>query len=159
MMFAIDEKNRMAKAGGGVVLPEHRKSGLASTMLKLGVHYLTETAKTVDVLYGTSRTVSEGPSRLVADAGFRKLGLFPNAVQIEQMEHLNLDVYLTRRAMKLRRTKPFLLAPFHEIHGIARRQLGLERAYLVPERVSLKLSGKKIPFEVIRDEKAVGRRI
>ncbi len=158
MTFAVDEKNRMSKAGGGVVLPEHRKSGLASAMLKLGVHYLTETAKTVDVLYATSRTVSEGPSRLAAEAGFRKLGLFPNAVQIEELEHLNLDVYLTKRAMALRRTKPFLFAPFHEIHAIARRQLGLERAYLVPERVSLKLSGRKIPFAVIRDEETVVRK-
>lgn len=155
MTFAVDLKNRMSKAGGGVVLPEHRKSGLASRMLKLGVRYLTEKAKTVDVLYATSRTVSEGPSRLAAEAGFRKLGFFPNAVQIEELEHLNLDVYLTKRALALRRQKPFLLAPFFEIHAIARRQLGLERAYLVPERVSLKLSGKKIPFEMIQDEKKV----
>jgi hypothetical protein len=155
MMFEIDLKNRMSKAGGGVVLKEYRKSGLASTMLKLGVHYLTEIAKLVDVLYGTSRTVSEGPSRLVAEAGFRKLGLFPNAVQIEEMEHLNLDVYLTRRAMALRRKEAFVLAPFYEIHKIARKQLGLEKAHLVTEREPLTLSGKKIQFEVVRDARAV----
>lgn len=155
MMFQIDVNNRMSKAGGGVVLPEYRKGGLASTMLKLGVHYLTETAKLVDVLYGTSRTVSEGPSRLVAEAGFRKLGLFPNAVQIEEMENLNLDVYLTRRAMALRRKEAFTLAPFFEIHKIARKQLGLEKAHLITAREPLKLSGKKIQFEIVRDAETV----
>jgi hypothetical protein len=155
MMFAIDLTNRMAKAGGGVVTPEYRKFGLASTMLKKGVHYLTETVKEVDVLYGTSRTVSEGPSRMVAEADFKKMGFFPNAVQIEDVEHLNLDVYLTQRALDQRRQKPYLFAPFYDIHKIARKQIGLERAYLVTEREPLKLSGKKLRFEVIQNEKTV----
>jgi RimJ/RimL family protein N-acetyltransferase len=155
LTFAVDLKNRMSKAGGGVVLPEHRKSGLASRMLKLGLRHLTDQAKTVDVLYATSRTVSEGPSRLAAEAGFRKLGFFPNAVQIEEMEHLNLDVFLTKRAMGLRRWKPFLVAPFFDIHAIARKQLGLETATLVTPRAVLKLAPKKIRFDTVRDEKTV----
>jgi hypothetical protein len=155
MMCAIDLHNHMAKAGGGVVLPEYRKFGLASTMLKLGVHYLTETTKQVDVLYGTSRTVSEGPSRMVAEAGFLKMGFFPNAVQIEEIEHLNLDVYLTKRALDMRRKKPYLFEPFYEVYKIPRKQLGLERAYLVTEREQLALSKKKMTFELIEDEKEV----
>ena len=155
MMFAIDSKNRMSKAGGGVVLPEYRKFGLASAMLNAGVGYLTDTVKEVDVLYGTSRTVSEGPSRMMAEANFHKMGLFPNAVQIEDLEHLNLDVFLTSRALELRRRKPYLFSPFFEVYRIARKQLNLERAYLVTEREPLKLSGKKIKFDIVDDEKIV----
>ena len=155
MMFVVDAKNRMSKAGGGVVLPEYRKSGLASAMLKLGVSYLTKTAGLVDVLYGTTRTVSEGPSRVVSEAGFEKVGIFPNAVQIEEMEHLSLDVYLTPNARALRRKKPYLFSPFYDIYKIARRQLGLEPATLVTERAPLKLSRQKMTFEVIKD----GRRV
>lgn len=153
MMFAIGARHRMGKAGGGVVHPEYRKFGLASTMLKKGVRWLTETAKLVDVLYGTSRTVSEAPSRMVAEAGFHKMGFFPNAVQIEVLEHLNLDVYLTKRALEQRRQKPYLFAPFEDIYRIARRQLKLERAEIVTQREPLKLSSRKMPFAVIQDEK------
>ena len=155
MMFAMDPKNRMSKSGGGTVLPEYRKDGLASRMLRLGIKYLTEEAKIVDVLYGTSRTISEGPSRMVADAGFHKLGIFPNAVQIEDLEHLNLDIFLTPAALEQRRKKPYLTAPFFEIHKIARGQLDLERAYLVTEREPLKISGKKMAFKLVDDERHV----
>jgi acetyltransferase (GNAT) family protein len=153
MLFICDPKNRMAKAGGGVVLPEYRQHGLGSNMLKKGVRYLTKGADIVDVIYGTSRTVSEGPSKMVAEAGFHKMGFFPNAVQIEELEHLNLDVYLTPKALKLRRQGPYLYAPFYDIYSIARRQLGLDRGHLVTERGPLTLSKKKIVLNVVKDSK------
>jgi hypothetical protein len=153
MLFICDPVNRMGKAGGGVVLPEYRHYGLGSTMLKKGVRYLTKGADLVDVIYGTSRTVSEGPSKMVAEAGFYKMGFFPNAVQIEELEHLNLDVYLTPKALKSRRQKPYLFTPFYDIYAIARRQLKLERAHLVTERGPLTLSKKKIVLNVVKDSK------
>lgn len=153
MLFICDPKNRMAKAGGGVVLPEYRHYGLGSNMLKKGVRYLTKGADLVDVIYGTSRTVSEGPSKMVAEAGFHKMGFFPNAVQIEELEHLNLDVYLTQKALKSRRHGPYLFTPFYDIYSIARRQLGLDRGHLVTERGPLTLSKNKIVLNVIKDSK------
>jgi len=153
MLFICDPKNRMAKAGGGVVLPEYRHYGLGSTMLKKGVRYLTKGADLVDVIYGTSRTVSEGPSKMVAEAGFHKMGFFPNAVQIEELEHLNLDVYLTPKALKSRREGPYLYPPFYDIYKIARRQLGLDRGHLVTERGPLTLSKKKIVLNVVKDSR------
>ena len=153
MLFICDPKNRMAKAGGGVVLPEYRHYGLGSTMLKKGVRYLTKGADIVDVIYGTSRTVSEGPSKITAEAGFYKMGFFPNAVQIEELEHLNLDVFLTPRALKSRRQGPYLYPPFYDIYKIARRQLKLDRGHLVTERGPLTLSKKKIVLNVIKDSK------
>ncbi|MFI5360363.1 MAG: GNAT family N-acetyltransferase [Elusimicrobiota bacterium] len=153
MMFVFDPKNRMGKACGGVVLPEYRHYGLGSNMLKKGVRFLTKGPEPVDVIYGTSRTVSEGPSKMVAEAGFHKMGFFPNAVQIEELEHLNLDVYLTPKALKSRRRNPYLFTPFYDIYAIARRQLGLERAHLVNERGPLTLSKKKIVLNVVKDSK------
>jgi hypothetical protein len=153
MLFIFDPKNRMAKAGGGVVLPDYRHYGLGSTMLKKGVRYMTKGADLVDVIYGTSRTVSEGPSKMVAEAGFHKMGFFPNAVQIEELEHLNLDVYLTQKALKSRRQGPYLYAPFYDIYSIARRQLGLDRGHLVTERGPLTLSKNKIVLNVVKDSK------
>jgi hypothetical protein len=153
MLFTIDPKNRMAKASGGVVLPEYRHYGLGSSLLKKGVRYLAKESRLVDVIYGTSRTVSEGPSKIVAEAGFHKLGVFPNAVQIEELEHLNLDVYLTPQGFKSRRQNPYLFAPFYDIYTVARRQLGLERGHLVTERGPLTLSKKKIALNVIKDSK------
>lgn len=153
MLFICDPKNRMAKAGGGVVLPEYRHYGLGSNMLKKGVRYLTKGADLVDVIYGTSRTVSEGPSKMVAEAGFHKMGFFPNAVQIEELEHLNLDVYLAPKALKSRRQGPYLYPPFYEIYKIARRQLKLDRGHLVTERGPLTLSKNKLSLSVIKDSK------
>ena len=153
MTFILDSKNRMAKAGGGVVLPEYRHYGLGSSMLKKGVRYMTRSADLVDVIYGTSRTVSEGPSKIVAEAGFHKMGFFPNAVQIEELEHLNLDVYMTQKALKSRRRKPHLFTPFYDIYALARRQLKLERAHLVTERGPLTLSKKKIILNVVKDSR------
>lgn len=153
MLFICDPKNRMAKAGGAVVLPQYRRYGLGSTLLKKGVRYLAKDAALVDVIYGTSRTVSEGPSKMVAEAGFHKMGFFPNAVQIEELEHLNLDVYLTPAALKSRRQGPYLYPPFYEIYKIARRQLKLEPGHLVTERGPLTLSKKKLVLNVVKDSR------
>jgi N-acetylglutamate synthase-like GNAT family acetyltransferase len=155
VMFSIDTQNRMGKATGAVVHPDKRSKGLGSHLLKTGVSYLTNQQNLTDVIYATTRTVSEGPSRMVNEVGFKKLGLFPNAVQIETMEHLNLDIYLTPKALERRLKKPYLFGAFYEVYNIARKQLGLERAYMVTERAPLKLSPKKINFTVIKDEKEV----
>jgi L-amino acid N-acyltransferase YncA len=155
VMFAFDGENRMGKAAGSVVHPAKQHKGLGSKLLKTGVDYLTAKEKLVDVIYATTRTISEGPSRMVNEVGFKKMGLFPNAVQIETMEHLNLDVYLTEQALAKRRKKPYLFGPFYEVYNIARKTLGLERAYMVTERAPLKLSPKKLVFNVNKDEKEV----
>ncbi len=156
MMFARDENHRLGKAAGAVVAQEFRKSGLGSQLLKAGVHYLTEVSRSTDVVYGTTRTISLGPSRLVSDAGFKKLGLFPNAVEIENMEHLNLDVYLTPTSLELRRRKPCLFTSFADVYSIARRQLGLESPYIISQRAPLRLSQKRIAMTLTKDQ-ATGR--
>ena len=148
MMFALDSKNRLGKAAGAVVLPDYRKYGIASRMLKLGIRHLTEEVSLIDVIYGTTRTISEGPFRMTSDAGFQPTGIFPNAVQVESSEHLSLDVYLTDAALERRRKKPFLFAPFFDIYEISRKQIGLDAATLVTEREPLSLSPKRFPLTI-----------
>ncbi|MCC6278887.1 MAG: hypothetical protein IT289_13320 [Oligoflexia bacterium] len=155
VMFTFDLGHRLSKAAGGVVLPQFRKGGLGSALLQTGVDFLTKEAHFVDVIYGTTRTISAGPSKMTADVGFHKMGLFPNAVHVESFENLNLDVYLTKQALASRRKKPYLFGPFYEFYNIARKQLGFERAYLVTERAPLKLSKIKLSFELIKNEKEV----
>lgn len=152
IVFNFDRANRLAKAAGVVVAGGYRGRGLASHLLNLGVDYLTKQTKAVDVVYATTRTVNEAPSRVVAEAGFLQMGLFPNAVQVENLEHLNLDVYLTDKGLSSRRRKPYLFPVFHEVYNIARQQLKLERPYLVTERAPLKLSPQKIVFQLIENE-------
>lgn len=155
IMFSFEPTHRLGKAAGAVVTPSRQHKGLGSRLLKSGVEYLTTQKNLVDVVYATTRTASEGPSRMVNEVGFKKMGLFPNAVEIETMEHLNLDIYLTDQAMKRRRKKPYLFRPFFEVYNTARKQVGLERAYMVTERAPLKLDRYKILFTVNKDEREV----
>ncbi len=152
ILFSIDAAHRLGKTAGVVVDPDYRRGGLGGEMLKLGTHYIAEDAAMVDVMYATSRTVGEAPSRIVAEAGYHQVGLFPNAVQVESMEHLNLDVYLTTRALPKRRKKPFIFKPYHETYEIARRRLGFERAQVVSEYATLKLNPVPMELEVVTDE-------
>lgn len=152
IVFLVDAQHRLGKAAGIVVAPAARSSGIGGLLLKLGVQYLSHEAALVDVLYAMSRTVNEAPSRVVAESGFHQMGLFPNAVQVDNFEHLNLDVFLTEKALAVRRRKPYLFPPFDEIFSLARAQLGLEGPTLVTERAPLVLSDQKIPLEWIEDE-------
>ncbi len=154
ILFSMDGAHRLGKAAGVVVDPDYRSGGLGGAMLSLGTKYLAEDAALVDVMYATSRTVGEAPSRIVAEAGYQQVGLFPNAVQVENMEHLNLDVYLTTRALPKRRKKPFIFKPYHETYEIARKRLGFEKAQVVSEYGSPKLNPQPMEFEVVTDEAA-----
>jgi len=158
VMFSFDQKHRIGKAGGAVVNREFRRVRLASTMLRQGVEYLTKTLGAVDVLYGTTRTVSEGPSKMVEELGFKKMGLFPNALQLERMEHLNLDIFVTPNALALRRRNPYLYPPFLEVYEIARSTLGLEKAHVVTEREVLSLTRDKLKLQINKDAANVAQK-
>lgn len=158
IVFLQDAGHRLGKAAGVVVSSEYRGSGLGSALLERGVRHLTEEAKSVDVVYALSRTVNEAPSRVVAEVGFRQMGIFPNAVQVDNFEHLNLDVYLTEPALRARRKKPYLVPEFQELYQIAREQLGLERAAKVTERAPLALSPRMMKLKWTQDKAEAERR-
>jgi len=156
--FNFDSENRLGKAAGVAVAPGYRGRGIAGSLLRRGVQHLTEENNLVDGIYATTRTVNEAPSRVVAEVGFEQMGIFPNAVQVEDLEHLNLEVYLTPRAMQIRRRKPYLFPVFHDVYQIARDHLRLERPYLVTERAPLKLSRQKIKFQIVSEESEAQQR-
>lgn len=158
LVFCFDPISRLAKAAGAVVLPSFRGKGLGSSLLATGLTYLTDTANLVDVVYALTRTINEAPSRLVEEAGFFKMGIFPNAVQVEDMEHLNLDVFFARNALLKRRCKPFIFPPYHEVYHIAERRLGLEPANIFSDFSPLTLEPDKTEFEILQQEEQVIQR-
>lgn len=156
--FEADPLHRLGKTSGVAVRPDCRGVGVGTRLVALGVEYLTGPADATDVIYATTRTQAQAPSRLVSAAGFRTLGVFPNAVEVDSLEHLNLEVFLTERALEKRRRKPYLHPPFQSLYAVARAELGLERAYLVTERAPLELSRARIPLGWIDDAKLAARR-
>lgn len=125
VFFAREPESRLGKAAGAVVHPHHRDRGVGTRLIRAGIELLTED---VDVVYALTRTLSEAPSRMVQQTGFLNMGLFPNAVEVDQMEHLNLDVLVTDRALRARRPTPTLYGPYREVFELARDRLGLEEA-------------------------------
>lgn len=158
MMIKMDPVNRIGKAGRGLVLPEYRKGGLACTMLRLGLAYLCDEQPLLDVVYGTSRTVCAGPMRMMAEAGMKQMGVFPNAVMIETMEHLNLDLYLARTALEKRRNVPSIIAPFKRVYELAMSQLGLDENASIVEVNPMPPSRRSVPLYLNQDQADVAQR-
>lgn len=153
VLFEYCERTRMGKASGIVVDPDVRSQGVGSHLLQMGVNHLTQKLETVDVIYACSRTISEAPSKMLESSGFHRMGLFPNAVHVKHMEHLNLDVLLTDKAFSKRRKRPFIFAPYHEVYEIAQRTLGLEDAHIVTEFSQRALTPNPFEFRHIEDTK------
>ena len=150
IVFRVEPDHRIGKAAGVAVLKGYRSAGLASSLLKLGVETLTSPSRgslDVDVIYATTRTITEAPSKVVAEVGFRQMGIFPNAVRVDNLEHLNLDVYVTDRGLALRRKKPFIYPPLLEVYQIARKELGLERGRLAAEHPVPVVGSDLVPLE------------
>lgn len=156
--FQLDLAQRLGKATGAVVREGYRSAGMGTQLIRSGVEYLTKVSKQVDVFYALTRTVNEAPSHVVAQAGFKQLGFFPNVVQVDNYEHLNFDVLVNESALSLRRKKPYLFPPFADIYAAARAQLGLERPYLVTERAPLTLSKHRTALKWITDAEEAERR-
>jgi len=152
VLFTRDSSQKLGKASGAVVHPNARSMGLASLLLKTGVKYLTEEEKNVDIIYATTRTVNEAPSKMLKEAGFLQLGIFPNGLHIDQFENLNLDIYLTKTCLEKRRKKVQLYPPFSELYNIVKKKLGLEAAHFVTNRPLIQLGERYIKFHVNKDE-------
>jgi len=133
VMIKMDHKQRIGKCGRGLLLPEFRRIGLAQTMLRQAINHLCLDTCQLDLVYGTSRTVNPGPANMSAAAGMMQMGLFPNAVQIDSMEHLNLEVYFSPGSLAKRRSNPSILVEFKNIFDLAMESIGInECASLVP---------------------------
>ncbi len=158
VMIKMAPEHRLGKGGRALVLPEFRKSGLAPTMLKLAIDYLCVETGTLDVVYGTSRTISAGPAKMSAGAGMVQMGLFPNAVQIDNMEHLNLEVYLSPAALNKRRPRPTILPAFQRIFDLAMSQLGCDESAALASLNPPPVSHCNIALTMNNDQHEVARR-
>ncbi len=154
VVVKLDLANRIGKGGRALVLPEYRKCGLAGAMLRLQVEYLCDQARVLDLVYGTSRTISPGPMRMAAEGGMTQFGLFPNAIQIETMEHLNLDVHLSPDAIARRRTRPAILPAFKRIYELGMHQLGVQESPNVVQIPPLPPSRRFLPLPLWNDDAA-----
>ncbi|WP_338849150.1 GNAT family N-acetyltransferase [Massilia sp. W12] len=151
IMIKIDPQHRIGKGGRGLVLPEYRRCGLAGATLKLAIDFLCHEAKCVDLVYGASRTVSPGPMRMAAEGGMVQFGLFPNAVQIESMEHLNLDVYLNPDSIARRRARPAIIPAFKRIYELGMHQLGVQEDANLVQLPPLPPARRNLPLPIWND--------
>ncbi len=154
-VFFIDEKNRLAKAAGVVVLPQYRNLGLATALLKSGIDYLVSETNSIDVIYATTRTINEAPSKVVKQLHFVELGIFPNVVRVEDMEHLLLHVFFTKNALEKRRQPPLIFGPFNETYSIVENTLPLGKATIIESFESTKKEMQPFNFKFIQNEKEV----
>ncbi len=159
VLFAVDPVNKLGKAYAGAVLNEFRGQEVMHTMLLQGLERLTRRTRTCDVIYGTTRTVSKAPQKMVEHLGFHPLGIFPNVRKVESFETHGLEVYLTEHGQKIRRPRPRLIPEVREFYRIVRENLGFEES----EEVGLPLAdprkmGDSVTFSVEKDVRAVNRK-
>lgn len=151
LMLSADLGQRIGRANRVLVLPEYRKVGLALSMLRLAIDYWCVESAQLDVVYGTSRTVSSAPAKISADAGMLQMGVFPNAVQIDSMEHLNLEVFFAADALQKRRAPTVILPAFQRIYNLAMRQLGHSETAALSDLPKLPLSRRSMPLSMNHD--------
>ena len=152
LVYALDLRDRIAKAFGAVVSRDFRKHNLAHTMMKLVLDDITQTQKLVDVVYATARTANHAPQKLTESLGFIKLGIFPNTHKVSENETHCLTAYFTEEALRKREPRPNLLAEIVPFYDLVRKQVSLE-APVVAEAKSLyqenRLMIPPLPMETI----------
>ncbi|MBI4425293.1 MAG: GNAT family N-acetyltransferase [Elusimicrobia bacterium] len=157
LIFTFNPAIALGKVFGGVVAEEYQGRDLAARMLAFGVQAVIGTLGAARTVYATTRTVNLGPQRLTEKAGFKKLGIFPNAHRVQRSETHTLGVYFGEGALEGRtRTPrlPLLLKPFFQL---VRRETGLPEA----EYADLALpagSSAGTSFEVIQAGQFILRR-
>lgn len=150
LLFNVDRSIHLGKVFGAVVATEFRGQDIAESMLSFGVDIVANRLKAARSVYATTRTVSLGPQRLAEKAGFKKLGIFPNAHKVYKSETHTLAVYYGPGALEARDCTPrlpLLLKPFF---AIVRREADLPEAEYLDLPIDLEpASGAVTPFEVV----------
>ncbi|MDD4005026.1 MAG: hypothetical protein PHW69_07485 [Elusimicrobiaceae bacterium] len=163
LFFAIDPAQRLAKAGGAVVSRLYRKHNLAYTMMKIIQENLIKT-RAIDIVYGTTRTVSTAPQYLTEHLSFTPLGIFPNAHKVYENETHTLSCWFSPDAWKKRKKPVRLIEEITPFYDIACRALAEKKVELGPAGVvALPPAERKgrvelIPFEFLDAERFVSER-
>jgi hypothetical protein len=183
LLAKIDPENKIAKISNVVMLPgdahraarresRHQSLGLpdavgmqkaerrslGSIMLELVLEYMTNKNPIVDVVYATTRTLNAAPARLGRSVGFRHAGFFPNAVWIEGFEHLNLEVFITTRALRARRKCDHIFSALESIYSLAAQTFALETPKFTGKNTSINDSNLMHTFRLNQDQAEVSRR-
>ncbi|MBI5596376.1 MAG: hypothetical protein HY928_09845 [Elusimicrobia bacterium] len=159
LVFNVDRDIRLGKAFGAVVAPEFRGHDLAEKMLEMGLAELVGPDKAVRSVYATTRTVSLAPQRLAEKAGFKKLGIFPNAHKVQRSETHTLAVYYGEGSLEGRSTRPRLPAMLEPFFALVRRETGIPEAEFVDLPVDWKGPEEPLPFEVLQAPQFLQRRL
>ncbi|MBI2362867.1 MAG: hypothetical protein HYV15_05735 [Elusimicrobia bacterium] len=115
--------------------------------------------KAVRSVYATTRTVSLAPQRLAEKAGFKKLGIFPNAHKVQRSETHTLAVYYGEGSLAGRSTRPRLPALLEPFFALVRRETGIPDAEFVELPVDWKGPDEPLPFEVLQAPQFLQRRL
>ncbi|MFA6584150.1 MAG: GNAT family N-acetyltransferase [Elusimicrobiaceae bacterium] len=167
LFFALDPKQKIAKAGGAVVSQLYRKHNLAQTMMRIILDKIAQEG-VIEIVYGATRTVSAAPQYLTENMGFVPLGIFPNAHRVFENETHTLAAWYTDKAWKKRKAKVRILKELLPFYAIARRAVA-DRGFRLdePEIITGDFSSEYraafpeqdiIPFEVISAENFIRHR-
>lgn len=158
LIFSVDRSVRLGKVFGAVVAEEFRGQDVAERMLDFGVDIVVNRQKAARTVYATTRTVSLGPQRLAEKAGFKKLGIFPNAHKVANSETHTLAVYFEPGALESsggRARLPRVMKPFFDI---VRREAGLYEPAWVDLPVDPAPAAAAPAFEVVSAPQFILRR-
>jgi RimJ/RimL family protein N-acetyltransferase len=122
VFFHYDSQNFLVKVSGGCVHPDSRGNEITKQIILFGKEYLKQNAKTIDVIFATTRTVHTAAQKLTASLGFKKLGIFPNAHKTNEFETHCLAALITDEGLK-KREKNFSLHPaIYELYQLIRTE-------------------------------------
>ncbi|MDE1977101.1 MAG: hypothetical protein KGI84_07580 [Elusimicrobia bacterium] len=125
--WETDERNRLAKVFGGVVLPEHRGADLLEKSMTFGAERLQAGRGRADVIYATTRTTSQAPQIVAERLGYKKLGIFPNIHRTDAYETHCLTAFFCEGALAKRFTGFKLHPKFTGLVDIVRSEIGIPR--------------------------------
>ncbi|TKC86922.1 hypothetical protein FAZ69_20065 [Trinickia terrae] len=151
LLARIDAQHRLAKLANAVVLMSvamrvirrarkqklieeadninpsmSEKSSIADLMVQLATDHITRVNGVVDVVYAMTRTANAAPGRLGKTIGFKQAGVLPNAIRIQDFEHLNLEVMVTPRALETRRRCTRVFSRLAPMYALVAQSFGLE---------------------------------
>lgn len=147
MLFLIDNSQKLVKLHQAL-LKDHSQKDIFSELLDFSLKYFE---RDFDLIYSTTRGISPELQELTINAGFKVLGIFPNALGLDKTRVNGLTAYYFGDAIKKRLFHNIsihkLVKPIFEI---VRRQITLESPNVVMPICSEK-EGEDIRLELIQE--------
>ncbi|MFA6318466.1 MAG: GNAT family N-acetyltransferase, partial [Elusimicrobiota bacterium] len=160
VVFSVDEGLKLAQVFGAVVLPEFRGAGLTEAAIRLGLSELVDRGGLAQSVYATARTVSPAPRKLLANLGFKDLGIFPNVRKVDNYETHCMSAYFREGALEARVGPPRLPGSLKPFFSIVQAATGIADAewHDVPVEPSCPYAGGWVEFETVSAPQLILRR-